>query len=252
MTRRIHGPAPGRDGLGSAPLASDDGRRDPILGRPAAPEPSSRRSIARTLFLALWALVLSPIVLAQGTPARPASPSAPSVLLVVDAQVGVLGPAWDADRVIDRLGRLVARARAAQVPVVWVQHQDDELKPGSGAWQLVPGLVPAAGEAIVPKRFNSSFAGTDLDARLKSMGVRRVVLAGAATNGCIRATAYAAVDRGYDLTLVADAHTTEPIRLPDGRVVPAEFLVVDLNTVFGWLAAPDVRIDVTPTDAVSF
>lgn len=175
-----------------------------------------------------------------------------SALLVVDAQVGVLSAVWDSKRVVGNIETLVAKARAAGVPVVWVQHSDRELEYGSESWKLAPNFVPSATELVVHKKFNSSFANTDLESKLKALGVSRLVLAGAATNWCVRATAYAAVDRGYNLALVSDAHSTEPIPLPGGKVVPAEAIVADLNTVFEWLSVPNVRTEVLSTANVTF
>lgn len=174
-----------------------------------------------------------------------------SALLIVDAQVEVLSTLWESARLLGNLQKLVARARSAGVPVVWVQHSDGELQFGSDGWTLAPGLVPAASEPVVHKIYNSSFAQTDLDSQLKSLGVTRVVLAGAATNWCIRATAYAALERGYDLALVGDAHSTESIQVEDGSVVTAEAIVADLNTVMKWIVAPGVRTEVETSADVS-
>lgn len=175
-----------------------------------------------------------------------------SALLIVDAQVGVLSSIWDSQRVVRNLVALVSKARAAGIPVVWVQHSDDELRYGSEPWQLASDLVPTANEIVIHKSYNSSFADTELDQRLQALGISRLILAGAATNWCIRATAYAAVDRGYDLALVSDAHSTEAIHLPDGQVIPAELIVADLNTVFQWLSVPNVRTEVETTADVAF
>lgn len=175
-----------------------------------------------------------------------------SALVVVDAQVGVLSAVWESGRVLSNLETLVGRARAAGVPIVWVQHADDELQYGSAAWALAPNFVPTSSEFVVHKNYNSSFAHTDLDQRLRSLGVSRLVLAGAATNWCIRATAYAAVDRGYNLALVSDAHSTEPIRLADGKYVAAEAIIADLNIVFQWLSVPGVRTEVKRALEVAF
>ena len=160
------------------------------------------------------------------------------VLMVVDVQVGVVRSAWDRDRVVGNVARAVARARAQGVPVVWVQHGDDDLVRGSAEWQWVPELQPREGEALVHKRFNSAFEDTGLDGVLDALGATHVVLAGAATNWCIRATAYGALDRGYDLTLVKDAHTTESIDLRDGARLEAARLVDDLNIAMTWLSYP--------------
>jgi nicotinamidase-related amidase len=160
------------------------------------------------------------------------------VLLVVDVQVGVMKNAWDGVRVIGNVARAVERARAQGVPVVWVQHGDDDLPRGSADWQWVPELVPRAGEALVHKQFNSAFEGTELEQVLGDAGATHVVLAGAATNWCIRATAYGALDRGYDLTLVKDAHTTETMELDDGTRIEAATLVNDLNIAMTYLSYP--------------
>lgn len=162
-------------------------------------------------------------------------------LVVVDAQVGVLAECWDTERVVGNIAAAVQRARDNGVPVIWVQHQNHHLPHGSDAWQWAPALVPADGEARVDKLFNSAFEQTPLEALLAAAGVSRIVLAGAATNWCIRATAYAALDRGYDLDLLADAHTTGELATDSGPPVPAEALVRDLNTVMTWLEYPGRR-----------
>ena len=165
-------------------------------------------------------------------------------LVVVDVQIGVMESAWDADRVVGNVALAVDRARAAGVPVVWVQHQDDELVPGTPPWQWMPELVPADGESLVAKEYNSSFEKTSLDDDLAGLGVSHLALAGAATNWCIRATAYAALERGYDLTLLEDAHTT------NSEV--AEAVVDDLNTVMQWVSYADVSNAAVPAGELDF
>lgn len=161
-----------------------------------------------------------------------------AVLLVVDVQVGVMSEAWQAHRILKNVSRAVERARAQLVPVLWVQHADDEMAHGSPAWQWVPALAPAPGEPRIDKRFNSSFEQTVLDDELARLGATHIVLAGAASNWCIRATAYGALDRGYDLTLVKDAHTTGSMVLDDGTRIEAEFIVKELNVAMTWLSYP--------------
>ncbi len=161
-----------------------------------------------------------------------------SVLLVVDFQVGVVKDAWDAARVGANIARAVERARAQDVPVLWVQHEDDNLPHGSPQWRFAPELVPAADEFRVYKRYNSAFEETPLEAELARVGATHLVLAGAATNWCIRAAAYAALERGYDLTLVADAHTTGSMDRDDGTCIEAQGIVDDLNVAMKWLEYP--------------
>ena len=138
-----------------------------------------------------------------------------SALLIIDVQVGVVSEAWEATFVVKRVARAIERARAAGVPVIWVQHEADDLPRNSPAWQLMPELIPADTETRIYKRFESSFEGTELEKNLASLSVTHIVLAGAQTNWCIRATAYAALERGYDLTPVSYTHLT----LPTKRIV---------------------------------
>jgi nicotinamidase-related amidase len=138
------------------------------------------------------------------------------------------------------------------VPVIWVQHADDDLIRGSPAWEWVPELTPADGELRVHKRFNSAFEQTDLERQLAALGATHVVLAGAATNWCIRATAYGALDRGYDVTLVGDAHTTETMALPDGTTIEAASVVQDLNIAMTWLSYPGRRNGTASAETVDF
>lgn len=174
------------------------------------------------------------------------------VLVVVDVQVGVVAESWDSPRVIDNVARAVQRARDEGAPVIWVQHADDDLPQGSPQWQWVPQLAPAPEERQIQKRFNSAFEETELEAALAELGATHIVLAGAATNWCIRATAYAALDRGYDLTLLKDAHTTENMDFDDGTTVAAADVVRDLNVAMTWLSYPGRKNAVRPVDEISF
>lgn len=175
-----------------------------------------------------------------------------TALVVVDVQVGVMAEAWQAGPVAARVARAVDRARDAGVPVVWVQHTSDQLPTGSPPWQWVPELVPRDGEPRIHKRFNSSFEDTELDALLARLGVSHIVLAGAATNWCIRATAYGALDRGYDLTHVSDAHTTGTLRLDGGVTIEAEPIIQDLNIAMQWLTYPGRKNTTATAEQVEF
>jgi len=159
-------------------------------------------------------------------------------LLVVDVQVGVMRECWDATRVIGNIVRAIEQARSNGVPVIWVQHGDDELVPNSPDWQLVPELIPVQGETRIYKKYNSSFEETSLEEELSRLGISHILLAGAATNWCIRATAYGALDRGYDVTLIKDAHTTDTMESENGIKIDAETVIEDLNVAMTWLTYP--------------
>ena len=161
-----------------------------------------------------------------------------AVLLIVDVQVGVVRESFDAPRIINNVAHAVERARAEGVPVIWVQHANEELPFGSAAWQWVPQLLPAAGEPLIHKQFNSAFEQTALAAELANRGATHIALAGAETNWCIRATAYGALERGYDVTLVKDAHTTSNMDLGNGARIEASNVIADLNIAMTWLSYP--------------
>lgn len=179
-------------------------------------------------------------------------PGSKTALVIVDVQTSVVANAWERERVVKNIATAVERARASRVPVLWVQHQDDELKPGTPEWQWVPELQPRAGEATIHKKYNSSFEETSLVAELDRLGVGRIVLAGAKSNWCIRATAYGALERGFDLTLVGDAHTTSDVELGPGRRVAARSMIEDLNAAMRWLEYPGRKNEVVNASEVDF
>lgn len=174
------------------------------------------------------------------------------ILLVVDMQVGVMKESWDASRIIKNVSRAVERARTRGVPVMWVQHSDRDLVYGSPEWHLVPELAPATGEPLIHKEFNSSFEQTALDEELARLGATHIALAGAATNWCIRATAYGALERGYDLTLIKDAHTTGTMELDNGVTIEAATVVHELNIAMTWLSYPGRTNGTATAEEVEF
>jgi nicotinamidase-related amidase len=132
-----------------------------------------------------------------------------TALLVVDVQNGVVEGAHERDAVVAHVGSLVEKARRERVPVVWVQHSDEQLARGSDDWRIVPELTPDGAEPLVEKNYGDSFEDTTLETVLAGLGVGRLVVVGAQTDACIRSTLHGAFVRGYDATLVSDAHTTE-------------------------------------------
>ncbi|UKY47874.1 isochorismatase family protein [Streptomyces inhibens] len=131
-----------------------------------------------------------------------------TALLVVDVQKGVVEGVHQRDVVVANVASLVERARREGVPVVWVQHSDEELTRGSDDWRIVPELNPEDAEPLVEKSYGDSFEDTTLETVLSGLGVGRLVVVGAETDACIRSTLHGAFARGYDATLVSDAHTT--------------------------------------------
>jgi nicotinamidase-related amidase len=173
-----------------------------------------------------------------------------TALLVIDVQNGVVTGAHDRDGVVTRIGELVDKARAAGTPVVWVQHSSDDLPQGSAEWQYVPELSPLESEALVHKRFGDSFEDTDLETVLAGAGVGHLVVTGAQSDACVRSTIHGAVVRGYDVTLVSDAHTTED--LTQWGAPPPDQVIAHTNLYWQFSSAPGRTAGVTPAAEVSF
>lgn len=132
-----------------------------------------------------------------------------SALLVIDVQNDVVRNAHRRDEVVATIASLVDRARSEEVPVIWVQHADEELPAQTEGWQIVPELVVADGELVVHKSHRDSFDGTNLESELEQRSIKRLVVTGAQTDFCVRWTLHGAMVRGYDTLLVGDAHTTD-------------------------------------------
>jgi nicotinamidase-related amidase len=173
-----------------------------------------------------------------------------TALLVIDVQNSVVADAHQRDAVIANIGALVDNARDAAAPIVWVQHSDENLKRGSEAWEYVPELKRQESESLVHKSFGDAFEDTDLETVLAKAGVGRLVVAGAQTDACIRCTIHGAFARGYDVTLVADAHTTEDMS-PYGAP-PPEAVITHTNLYWEDQAAPGRTGEVAETKDVTF
>jgi nicotinamidase-related amidase len=159
-----------------------------------------------------------------------------TALLVVDVQCGVVEGAHQRDAVVANVGRLVDKARRERVPVVWVQHSDEELARGSDDWRIVPELTPGDAEPLVEKHYGDSFEDTNLETVLSGLGVGRLVVVGAQTDECFRSTLHGAFVRGYDATLVSDAHTTED--LTAWGAPPPDQVIAHTNLYWTYQKAP--------------
>lgn len=174
-----------------------------------------------------------------------------TALLIVDVQQGVVANAHERDRVIANIDTVVQRARAAGTPVIWVQHADEGLPEGSDEWQYVAELRRDEGEPLVHKHFGDSFEETALEDVLAERKVGHLVVAGAQTDACIRSTLHGALVRGYDATLVEDAHTTDdPSQW--GAPLDAARVIAHTNLYLTWETAPGRAGGTVATDEVAF
>jgi nicotinamidase-related amidase len=173
-----------------------------------------------------------------------------TALLVVDVQTGVVAGAHARDEVVANIAELVERARSEDIPVIWVQHDDDELTKGSDEWEIVAELKPSDAEKIIEKNYGDSFEATNLETILSDLGIGRLVVVGAQTDACIRSTLHGAFVRGYDTTLVTDAHTTEDQSA--WGAPPPDKVITHTNLYWKFQSAPGRTAGAVETKDVDF
>jgi nicotinamidase-related amidase len=173
-----------------------------------------------------------------------------TALLVVDVQNGVVAGNHERDAVVANVGALVDKARREDVPVVWVQHNDGGLQRETDEWRIVPELKPDESEPLVEKTYGDSFEDTNLEDVLSGLAVGRLVVVGAQTDACIRSTLHGALVRGYDTTLVSDAHTTED-QTPWGAPPPDQ-VIAHTNLYWKFQTAPGRTAGTVETEEVDF
>ncbi|WP_451981239.1 cysteine hydrolase family protein [Azospirillum endophyticum] len=154
---------------------------------------------------------------------------AASLLLPVDMQRAFDGPSWPRrwNRALDQNGlRLLQAWRRSGRPLIHVRHDSAEpastLRHGEPGNRFREGFGPLDGEGLVGKSVNSAFIGTDLDLRLRRLGIERLVVFGISTDMCVSTTIRTGANLGWPITLVADA--CDCFELPDGKggTIPAE------------------------------
>jgi nicotinamidase-related amidase len=120
----------------------------------------------------------------------------------------------------------------------------------SAGWQFVPELKLDDDEPVVRKRYPDSFEDTELETVLANGKIGRLIVAGAQSDECIRSTLHGAIARGYDATLVADAHTTED--LSEWGAPTPDKVIAHTNLYWGGHAAPGRQAGTVTTDEVTF
>ena len=166
-----------------------------------------------------------------------------AALIVIDVQVNVVKSAYKRDEIVANMAAAVDGARNAGVPVIWVRHSAEDLPLNTDGWQIVPELVPALGEEIIEKTFRSTFEATNFEDVLAAKKISHLYICGAETNNCVRHTSMAALERGYDVTLLADAHTTTGFEW-NGFVVDASNTIDEQNTNFIQYQLPGRSADI--------
>jgi nicotinamidase-related amidase len=183
-----------------------------------------------------------------------------SALLVIDMQNANTADGWQREEVIGRIRTLIDNAKAVGAPVIWIQHDQpgSQMEIGSEGWQIVDQIRPGQGDMIIEKQYLDAFVDTSLRKELEALGVGHLVICGAATDACIRSTSQRAQVEGYDVTLVADGHTTDtgpwPLPLPDGRDIEigAEQMIAYTNFFVADTHYPGLTTRVVPAGQVEF
>jgi nicotinamidase-related amidase len=172
-------------------------------------------------------------------------------LVVIDVQKAMFddpaSPPHDGDAVVERIAMLIVRARAANVPVFFVQHDggpDDPLHPGKPGFPFHDKLAPQSGDDITVKHRSSAFHGTDFDAKLKRAGVDRLIVTGMQSEYCVDSAIRGAYERGYNITLVSDAHSTFDTKVAKAK----DIIAIQNDTMNGSFAAVIPACEITFAD----
>jgi nicotinamidase-related amidase len=152
-------------------------------------------------------------------------------------------PVYRGEELLDTIGRLIARARAAGVPIIYIQHSGTDghpLHPQAPGWPIHPAIAPMEGELVIHKQHPDSFQGTDLQRELETRGIKRLIVAGIQTEYCVDTTCRRAYSLGYEVTLVQDGHSTW-----DSQDLRAPQIIAHHNRVLGgWFARLQAASDV--------
>jgi len=153
-----------------------------------------------------------------------------TALLAIDVQVNMFAEGSsviNGDGILHIIERLIAQARAAHRPVVYVQNNGGEGDPdaaGTTGWQIHPDVAPETGDILIQKYTPDSFFNTNLQSELESRHIRHLIIAGMQTEFCIDATCRRVHELGYEVTLVQNAHNTY-----DGKGLTASQIITHCN-----------------------
>lgn len=182
-----------------------------------------------------------------------------TALVIIDVQEGILAGIAGRrveesekayDDVVWRIADLLKRARAAQVPVIYVQHEGSvghRLEPGSAGFPIREEIAPKRGEIVVLKRFCDSFCETNLQSELNKLGAENLLIAGCMTQYCVDTSVRRAVSSGFSVTLVKDGHMTT-----DSGGLTFEQIISHHNRLLNGLDAGTHVVTVKPTAEIFF
>ena len=154
-----------------------------------------------------------------------------TAFLVIDVQNAMFDesdPIYEGEQLLRNLQDLINKARTANVPVFFVQHNDEEFENGTPPWEIHSSIAPNEGEVVIQKHTPDSFHETGLHEKLKAEQIQNLVIAGNQTEYCVDTTSRRAFSLGYNVTLVKDAHRTR-----DSNTLSAKQIIDHHNEVLG-------------------
>ena len=175
-----------------------------------------------------------------------------SGLLIIDVQVGIIEGfhAYRGSEVLEQIHKLLSKARASNVPIIYIQHDGEAghpLEAGTKGWQIHPVIKPHEEDLIIRKRASDSFFETTLQRELEARRVKHLIVTGCMTEYCVDTTARRAISMGYDVSLVSDAHTTI-----DNKLLTAAQIIAHHNALLDGFDAGPHAVTVKPADEVTF
>lgn len=184
-------------------------------------------------------------------------------LVVVDVNRGFTDPAsplvCDLDGVVDAIARLLDGFRAAQLPIAYTTVAYDEagkqaaavfidkipalltLEAGSGWEEIDPRIAPQKAEPVLTKLWASAFFGTPFASFLTAHRCDSLVVTGASTSGCIRATVVDALQHGYRVIVPLEAVGDRNPAAHEANLYDIDTKygdVVAVEELLGWIALP--------------
>ncbi|KYQ93849.1 isochorismatase hydrolase [Tieghemostelium lacteum] len=174
-----------------------------------------------------------------------------TALIIIDVQMDYFpGGKWqlkDTDKALANVKKVLQKFRDASIPVIHIQHLAPESFPffnrGTKGADIHPEVKPLATEPVIEKEHANSFKDTTLLETLKAKGIKNLVITGMMTHNCVDSTTRAAVDLGYQCTLLGDATSSRDLQLQDGTVVPADQVKSSFLAALGWAFAKLVNTD---------
>jgi nicotinamidase-related amidase len=166
--------------------------------------------------------------------------------MIIDVQLGMFDesdPVYAGGELLTTLTALIAQARSAGLPIIFVQHDGEgnhPLRPDKPGWALHPALRPAPADLLIRKRHPDAFQGTALQQELQARGIKNLIIAGIQTEFCVDATCRRAYSLDYAVTLVQDGHSTWNA----GQLTAPQIIAHHNLTLGGWFVTLKAAQDI--------